>query len=132
MNDVTEGPAMNEFRREDEVTPEQAPFAYKLARALGELGVAVQAHEPLVMGAKINSNGFVQLHVSRDRPDALAQEIERRFGRSVQFGELAIPRNGVVYVAWSRSNEVWVRHVVAYQVQTDSLMQRWDVLVRVK
>lgn len=132
MSDVTEGPAMNELRMEDEVTLEQAPFTYRLARALAELGVAVQSYEPASMGTKASSNGFVQLHLVRDRPDALAQEIKRRFGRSVQFGELAVPRNGVECVTWSRSNEVLVRHVVAYQVQSDSLIQRWDVLVRPK
>lgn len=128
---VIEGPAMD-FCTEDEITLDQCPFAHRLGCALQESGVSVQPFAPILPGMSIRPDGFMQLHMNRDDPKALADGIRRRFGVSVQFAELVIPSMGLQCVTWQKAGNVWVRHIVDYIMQTDSLYQRWDVLVRTK
>lgn len=129
MTDIAEGPAVS-WRDDDEVTLDQCPFAYRLQRALSKLGVAVQSYRPMKVGEPIRADGYTQLHLKKDNPEGLAEEIKGRFGINVQFAELAIPPNGVQCVTWQKAGEVWVRHIVAYLPQDDSTRQRWDVLVK--
>lgn len=131
MSSVIEGPTIN-FDDQDEVTLAQCPFAYRLDRSLRELGVSVQPFAPMLPGAPIRPDGFTQLHMKQDKPEALAGEIRRRFGIGVQFAELAIPARGVQCVTWQKAGNVWIRHIVDYMVMDDSLRQRWDVLVKTK
>jgi len=74
---------------------------------------------------------WTQLNIDRQAAgETLAKTIAERFGSRVAFSQLLIPRTGVECTGHSKSGNVWVRHVVCYDIGTDELMQRWDVLVR--
>lgn len=129
--DVHEGPAI-EWQDDDVVRQLDWPFAYRVDSVLRELGVAVQNYTPMRPSDPIRAGGeYTQLHVRKaSGAEALARAIVDRFGRNVQFAEMVVPANGVVCATWQRSGQVWVRHVIAYLPQDDTLRQRWDVLVK--
>lgn len=132
MSDVTEGSAINFDYEEDDVPLAALPFAYRLDKALVKLGVSVQPYQPAIAGMSIRPDGFVQLVVRKDVPEMLADTIGERFGPSVQFGELVVPTRGCVCIGYEKANNVWVRRLADYYVGRDSMIQRWDVLVRAK
>ena len=107
----------------------ELPFAMKLAHWLGRNGVKTQ-FRPTVAGGKIDGVDTHQL-VTFDDPEALAELIFFRCGSHVEFLELSLlPLPIACYSAYQRYNGVWVRHIVDYQVFTDTYVHRWDVLVR--
>jgi len=133
QSSVGEGPAIDFTRRD--IPFAELPFAYRLMRFLDDNGAVVGCSEgPFRAGAcDVDESRTVQmwtqLHVDTDTPEALGTVIIGRFGRHVTFGGMAVP-HGLSCVTVSRARGVWVRHIVDYLVQTDELVQRWDVIVR--
>jgi hypothetical protein len=74
---------------------------------------------------------WTQLNVDKSAGgEVLAETIVKRFGAEIAFSQLVIPRSSVECAGYSRSGNVWVRHVVCYQIASDEFAQRWDVLVK--
>jgi|HubBroStandDraft_3_1064219.scaffolds.fasta_scaffold00924_3 hypothetical protein len=74
---------------------------------------------------------WTQLNVNKPSGgEVLAKTIVNRFGAEIAFSQIVIPRSGIECAGYSRSGNVWVRRVVCYQIASDELVQRWDVLVR--
>lgn len=132
---VQEGPVFwpnGEDGPEDDPAPgillSQLPFVERLAAFLRKSGVVTSFSS----GARrLGDDGYVQLDVRKSIPENMGTEIIRRCGKSITFSEMHIPTSGgVVNYSYSRSGDIWVRHLCAYRIERDDFCQRWDVLVR--
>lgn len=129
MSEIAEGSTVQ--WHDENVAIENCPFAMRLEYGLRQLGaVVVLLEESLRPGERITAGGFTQLVCKKPVPEVLAEEIVGRFGKALVFGTLAVPARGIQCVTVSKSGNVWVRHIVDYQIMDDSRIQRWDVLVR--
>jgi hypothetical protein len=137
---IQEGPAY-EYRDGDNVDRTHWSFACRLMMHLKNNGavVAYQAgenykHGGAVLGGPIGSDrivrSWIQMHTSRDEPEAFGDRIMSRFGKNLTFGEMIIPRAPrLQWVGYSQSGPVWVRNIGDYHCGSDSIIQRWDVLI---
>lgn len=126
---VTEGSVVQ--WHDENVEIKDCPFAMRLEAELRALGATPVLLEATIRpGERIMADGFTQLVCKKPEPEALAEEIVRRFGKALVFGTLAIPARGLQCITVSRAGNVWVRHLVDYQIMDDTRIQRWDVLVK--
>ncbi|MDB5584886.1 MAG: hypothetical protein JWR80_10062 [Bradyrhizobium sp.] len=124
---VYEGPSVASLDR-DESIPLFNPIK-PLADALTARGVSVAPLLRVEGGSKFGMPGVRQfVCTSPDDFPALADKIAE-VGKVVRFMEMVVPRRGVIGVSTFQFADLWVRQINDYQVQTDQIISRWDVLV---
>lgn len=115
------------------------PFAYRLMKFLerNEVVVSFEAIDYRNNPFEDESlQSWTQLNVSSNSPEDLGEEIVKRFGKRVTFSELPLPKEGVRQHDWpfvefgalTMAQKVRVRHLLFWF--KDSMIQRWDILVK--